>query len=165
MNSICRKVKILIFESVCKRICYESVFFNAPNRIWIQTQFAKESVTNHFFFNVLKCIKYRLWKHVLKCDVFQFRAGRERAVEPLRQRDEDLREKLRYRPHSLTHSPHLLTYSLTSLVVLHRPLCEDSDKILEGRTSCTYILHLSGLTLGRAPLMQSHSRLCITKHW
>jgi hypothetical protein len=30
-------------------------------------------------------------------------------------------------------------------VVLHRPVCEDSDKIPEGRTS-TYILHLSGLT-------------------
>jgi hypothetical protein len=29
--------------------------------------------------------------------------------------------------------------------VLHRPLCEDSDKIPEGRTSA-YILHLSGST-------------------
>ncbi len=32
--------------------------------------------------------------------------------------------------------------------VLHRPLCEDSEKIPEGRTS-TYILHLSGVHISR----------------
>jgi hypothetical protein len=29
VNSICRKVEILVFESVCKRFCYESVFFQS----------------------------------------------------------------------------------------------------------------------------------------
>ncbi len=37
MNSICRKVEILVFKSVRKKISYKSVFSRLLKRIWIQT--------------------------------------------------------------------------------------------------------------------------------
>ncbi len=40
--------------------------------------------------------------------------------------------------------------------VLHRPLCEDSEKTLDGKTSSTYILHLSWKC--RLPWVRCHSR-------
>jgi hypothetical protein len=33
VNSICRNGKRLVFKSILKKISYESVFFNAANRI------------------------------------------------------------------------------------------------------------------------------------
>ncbi len=36
VNSICRNGKRLVLKSILKQISYESVFFNAPNRIWMQ---------------------------------------------------------------------------------------------------------------------------------
>ncbi len=60
VNSICRNGKRLALKSILKQISYESVFFNAPNRIWIQAPqtivfwrlriFAHFATSKNFFF-------------------------------------------------------------------------------------------------------------------
>ncbi len=61
MNCICRNGKRLVLKSVLKKISYESVFFNAPNRIWIQAPVWSGIMYQIIFSNFLQNGPVRLW--------------------------------------------------------------------------------------------------------